>query len=134
MTVYISELFPQPVVGFDRDGGGLRITQGVGVLDFRDMDWTPTVSWFQDEIEWQLDPGTQKWNKPLSAAILVYPLTFEVNSHVENTKIGWGIDSFWIGNNDQLQHNDRFDIHAQIVLKSKPNEILRIGYQLTVTA
>ncbi len=134
MTVYLSELLPQPVVGFDSGGGGLRITQGVGVLDLSGMDWTPRASWFQDEIEWQLDPGTVHWTKKLTAAILIFPLTFEASADVEVNKIGWGIDSFWIGNTDKLQHSNRFDIHAQIVLKSKPNEILRIGYQLTVAA
>jgi len=132
MTVYIGTIISQSQAGFDRDGGGLKITQGVGLLDLRNMDWT-VGDWSRDTIEWQLDPGSVKWSKPLTAGLIVFPLTFDVAANDgASSNFGWGIDSFWLENVGN--RTNRFDIRAALVLKTRSVEMLRIGWQLTVAA
>jgi hypothetical protein len=132
VPVYASAVYPNPLVGVK---GQFQVASGILVLDLSGFQSSsPPNDWMRDDIFWQIDINTVAWGKkPINAAILVFPLTLDASSAVDTNKLGWGIDSWGLDPNFPVTAGNRLGLQARLVLKTKAAEVIRVGYQVTLS-
>jgi hypothetical protein len=132
MPVYASNIIQNPLVGIK---GEFQIASGTIILNLSGFQSSSSPNdWMRDYIFWQVDINTVKWGKkPIFAAILVFPLTFDASSSVDTNKLGWGIDSWGLDPDEPVTAGNKLGLKAQLVLKTKAAEVIRVGYQVTLS-
>jgi hypothetical protein len=70
---------------------------------------------------------------PVIAALTAFPLSFDASAVVDSNRLGWGIDSWGLDPNVPVGHTNVVGVTAKLVVKTISSEVLRVGYQLTLS-
>jgi hypothetical protein len=129
--------FSQPFLGIATNESLLLIGNGMLLLDFSQFQWGSPNDWSRDDILWDIAVDLKNWPKEVYASVLVFPLTFDAFDNPQGNQLGWGIDSFGLRypQVNPLPHSTtQIGLTAKLALKSRNVEVLRVGYQLTLSA
>jgi len=126
----------------DFSGGGIQVSTGVLQLNLSTFkSQSSPNTWGRDDVLWTVNINTVSWKNKVVGALIVFPLTFDVDASAPTNQLGWGIDSWGLdlgsypqGIGDPYSKTTSAAFVASLVLKTKSCEVLRIGYQLTLLA
>lgn len=107
-------------------GGAVYLTSGVAFIDFDTVAENPE-DWTKEEVVFLVGPKIT--GQYAGSVVIAVPATIDIVRNLDTSQtVGWGVDVSYTEFDTDSQ---RVKVHANLVLKTKYSEILRIAYQVT---